>query len=69
VKIDHSAIVHYWASAPVSKRRPGFFNFNSIPFPDLARLTPAEKDLLRPILAAHPEYLANGEIWCDGRVQ
>jgi hypothetical protein len=35
----------------------GFIRLDGICFPDLATLPPEEKEILRPVLQAHPEYL------------
>jgi hypothetical protein len=66
--ISREQLVAYWASAPASTRRPGEFALWAILFPDLDTLSPAERDLLRPVLAAHPEYLLQ-EIECSKEAQ
>jgi hypothetical protein len=58
VIITRKNIIKYWASEP--ERMPvedGFIRLDGICFPDLATLSPEEKEILRPVLQAHPEYL------------
>jgi hypothetical protein len=60
VIITRERIVHYWSKGPERDYRPGFIRLNgmgALPFPDVATLSPTEKDALRPVLQAHPEYL------------
>ena len=63
-------IIRYWASGPPQETAPGgdgiWIHWGRPCFPDVATLSPAEKELLRPVLAAHPEYLL--EIVTDNRV-
>jgi hypothetical protein len=60
-------IIRYWASSPIRHFAEGWFTFDDVPMPDVATLSTTERDLLRPVLAGHPEYIL--EIPCDGRVQ
>lgn len=58
--ITRANIIKYWASGPDWTRVPeGYFdlNFSKPCFPDLATLTAEEKELLRPAIERHPEYL------------
>ena len=51
-------MVEYWASEPEIRREPdGFIILGNCPFPDIRELSAEEKELLRPILEKHPEYL------------
>jgi hypothetical protein len=64
-------MVKYWSAGP--KWEPIedgvlVLSFGRIPFPDLQSLSPEERELLRPALAAHPEYLL-GAIWFDRMIQ
>jgi hypothetical protein len=59
--MTRASVITFWASGPAYTPPPEGclpVNFFSTPcFPDLATLSPVEKDLLRPVIAAHPEYL------------
>lgn len=69
--ITRANIIKYWASGPAWEPVPDGYvslNFSRPCFPDLATLSPEEKDLLRPAIAAHPEYLL-GAIWIEGTIQ
>jgi hypothetical protein len=68
--ITSTSIIKYSASEP--ERAPvdvGIILMDGgVGFPDLATLSPEEKEILRPVLAAHPEYLC-GAIRFDGMIQ
>jgi hypothetical protein len=69
--ITRANVIKYWASGPTWTPVPeGYIalDFSRPCFPDLATLSPEEKDLLRPALAAHPEYLC-GAILSEGTIQ
>jgi len=53
--ISRKKIINYWASEPVRDWR--WTTFGEIAFPDVEWLTDAERDVLRPVLERHPEYL------------
>jgi hypothetical protein len=60
--MTHENIVKYWASGPDWTPAPApegriVLYLNRPPFHDLESLSPAEKDLLRPALAANPSWL------------
>ena len=63
-------IIRYWASGPTREPEPEgdgvWIHWGHPCFPDVATLTAEEMDLLRPVLAAHPEYL--DEIVTDHQV-
>lgn len=63
--MTREGILKYWLSEPVRNYRDGYLNLSSshVCFPDLETLTVDERDALRPVIAAHPEYLL--EIWCS----
>ena len=63
--LTHRGVVEYWASEPKIRREPdGFIILGNCPFPDIRKLSAEEKELLRPILEKHPEYLEH-EIWVE----
>jgi hypothetical protein len=64
--VTRESIIGYWAEEPAREAIPkGFVRVgNVIGFPDLDTLSSKEKDILRPVIAAHPEYLEH-EIICE----
>lgn len=63
--VTREGVVAFWASE--SKWEPIkddviYIGFGMIPFHDLRNLSPPEKEILCPVLAAHPEYL-RAHIW------
>lgn len=66
--ITRDAVIQYWLTEPERHYyEPGRVIIPQVPFPDLATLSPEEKNALRPVLMAHPEYLS--EFWGEGIVQ
>jgi hypothetical protein len=62
-------MIEYWATNPEVKRPVVpegyiYWDFRTPPFPDLADLSPAEKNLLRPVIAGNPEILRHEIIVC-----
>ena len=55
--LTRAEIIKYWAKGPLSHLSQGVLMEDSIPFPDVEWLTTAERDILRPVLERHPEYL------------
>jgi hypothetical protein len=67
--VTREKILEYWLKEPKSLAERGLFLMDGPPsFPDLADLTPAEKELLKPVIARHPEYLQY-EIDCSPTLQ
>jgi hypothetical protein len=78
VIITREAILDYWVN-PARERKSyplpppaGFvyvsFSYPDIGFPDVETLTAAERELLRPVIAADPDILLH-EIWTSEAVQ
>jgi hypothetical protein len=68
--INRRGIIKFWASAPpATPRRAGYtyLSFNRPSFPDVATLSPEEKDLLRPVIMANSQYLL-ADIWANPKV-
>ncbi len=63
--ITRKAIVDYWLSEPERSHQDGWITMGGacLAFPDIASLSEEEKELLRPILKKHPEYLLH-EVFC-----
>jgi hypothetical protein len=61
--ITRKNIIKYFASEPVRRYCENCVSVNEISFPDVKTLSPDEKNVLRPVLESHPEYLL--EVWCD----
>jgi hypothetical protein len=61
--ITRKNLIRYWASGPdIGPIEPVpegcvVLNFSQPALPDIATLSPSERELLRPVLATHPEYL------------
>jgi hypothetical protein len=70
VVITRKNIIKYWVREP--KRTPvdeGIILMDGgVGFPDLNTLSPKEKELLRPVLQQHPEYLL-GAVFFGGMIQ
>ena len=71
-------IIKYWASEPsIHEDRPHhilgsddcFFDLGPIPFPDPATLSEKEREILRPVLEQHPEYLLEIFLFQTERIQ
>jgi hypothetical protein len=66
--IARENLIRYWSKSPhVTPCPEGYITLGGVPFPNITRLTAAERSLLRPVLQRHPEYLA--EISCNRMVQ
>jgi hypothetical protein len=65
--LSHEMSLDYWLREPIRNDPPGTFTLWAVPFPDLKTLSPTERNLLRPVLERHPEYL--NEIWCGKEAQ
>ena len=64
MQIERKRCIKYWATAPTQEYRfDGFFmrDCYRYHFPDVRTLSEKERDILRPVLERHPEYLL--EIW------
>ncbi len=68
--IFRQQIIEYWSSGPTVKPIPkGYICLaNRLYFPDVVTLSPAEKEILRPVIERHPEYLEH-EIDCLDLIQ
>jgi hypothetical protein len=64
VILSREISVKHWATKNSPSLEPNHICWGHIPFPDLLSLSPAERDLLRPVLASRPDILLN-EIWCE----
>jgi hypothetical protein len=70
VIVTRKNIIKHWSREPKWTPIPDDIVLMDGPigFPDLNTLSPQERELLRPVLATHPEYLL-GAVWFGGMLQ